>query len=645
MLGVSFGLNNMQIALLSVYLIVAIDMFGLTLVIPVSVTYSEYLGADKSKIGLLFTAFSVGAFLSSLVIGKISDRFGRRSLFLWTLSGALIGMTFIFNFPRFRMLLIFPFLQTAFIGSAFARSFLEFILWRGLAGIFTGTISNAMAYITDVVPHNLAPIYISYVTAVISSCFVIGPIIGGGLASFGIRVPFFAASFIAAWGLLMCFFYVKDVHTGKETTESTKKNDDNVLASAKYYQGNGKEEENGLPEEKLPILLKTTSSESSSVPPMLAATIKSNSTGSNNSTMSSTSLTSSKSTRNQKYIFPEPKDVSPFFNPWALLIGGVGTFLNTLTYTATAVLVPLFLMEPSYGIVTDGELKLSSAATMTPAESEKISLYVGYNLGAFGLIQALVMIYLFPLLNTKIGLLNTGAIGAIMNGMSFLFLEFSAREAHLLFIYMGMAIGNGLVRPSLPAFLGLIAPRSRHGEYIAVGQTFSNLSMIFAGSLTEIYIHHSKWEVILLAGGASLLNGLLMVSYELWMTYYYSALNEQKRKTKQEEMLAHRSNLEKFFGFGEQLKEDEFFETLVVALKQVIHLRGYDKAIQTRKGQQVMKELLLQSLPSLPDTFDDRMEAIYQLYQNLGHDEWAHDLAGKNENFLGHFISSLTFFF
>jgi MFS family permease len=102
MLGVSFGLNKMQLALLSVYLIVAIDMFGLTLVIPVSVTYSEYLGADKSKIGLLYTAFSVGAFLSSLVIGKISDRFGRRSLFLWTLSGALIGTNVYFQlFFRF----------------------------------------------------------------------------------------------------------------------------------------------------------------------------------------------------------------------------------------------------------------------------------------------------------------------------------------------------------------------------------------------------------------------------------------------------------------------------------------------------------------------------------------------------------------
>jgi MFS family permease len=99
MVGVAFGLNKTQLALLSVYLIVAIDMFGLTLVVPVAVTYSEYLGADKSMIGFLYSAFSIGAFLSSLFIGKISDRFGRRNLFLWTLSGAFIC--------RFYILLLF----------------------------------------------------------------------------------------------------------------------------------------------------------------------------------------------------------------------------------------------------------------------------------------------------------------------------------------------------------------------------------------------------------------------------------------------------------------------------------------------------------------------------------------------------------
>lgn len=94
MVTVSLGLNKTQLALLSVYLVVAVDMFGLTLVIPVSITYSEYLGADKSMIGFLYTAYSIGALLSSLVIGRLSDIFGRRKIFLYTLSGAMIGKYF-----------------------------------------------------------------------------------------------------------------------------------------------------------------------------------------------------------------------------------------------------------------------------------------------------------------------------------------------------------------------------------------------------------------------------------------------------------------------------------------------------------------------------------------------------------------------
>ncbi len=98
MVTVTLGLNKTQLALLSIYLVVAVDMFGLTLVIPVSITYSEYLGADKSMIGFLYTAYSVGALLSSLVIGRISDIFGRRKVFLYTLSGAMICKCFSLKF-------------------------------------------------------------------------------------------------------------------------------------------------------------------------------------------------------------------------------------------------------------------------------------------------------------------------------------------------------------------------------------------------------------------------------------------------------------------------------------------------------------------------------------------------------------------
>lgn len=49
-------------------------------------------------------------------------------------------------------------------------------------------------------PDTTKPVYMSYVSAVMSTCFVVGPLIGGGLAAFNIRVPFYAATVIAALG-------------------------------------------------------------------------------------------------------------------------------------------------------------------------------------------------------------------------------------------------------------------------------------------------------------------------------------------------------------------------------------------------------------------------------------------------------------
>jgi hypothetical protein len=50
-------------------------------------------------------------------------------------------------------------------------------------------------------------------------------------------------------------------------------------------------------------------------------------------------------------MLPKPKYSSPYFHPLAMLVGGIGSFLNTCTFTAFAVLHPLLLLEPSWGIV------------------------------------------------------------------------------------------------------------------------------------------------------------------------------------------------------------------------------------------------------------------------------------------------------
>lgn len=76
-------------------------------------------------------------------------------------------------------------------------------------------------------------------------------------------------------------------------------------------------------------------------------------------------------------------------------------------------------------------------AVITPEESQRISLFLGYILGMFGLIQAVCMIYLFPSISHTMGLLPTGVIGAFIIGLTFWCISFAQHEAHIVYIYIG----------------------------------------------------------------------------------------------------------------------------------------------------------------------------------------------------------------
>lgn len=181
-------------------------------------------------------------------------------------------------------------------------------------------------------------------------------------------------------------------------------------------------------------------------------------------------------------------------------------------------------------------------------------------------------------------------------------------------------IGNCLIRPVIPAYLGSIAPKGRSAEYIAINATFSNLGMMSAANLTQLF-SVSPTFAILSTGGIGVLNGLIMFA----MVVYTSAI---RGSSAVEVATKPRTPLEEFFGFGDQLSEKEFWEDVVETLKTTVVQRNYSRAVRCVKGQALVKELLLNSLPELPDQFEPKMEALYNLYLDLGHDDWAADMTG-----------------
>jgi MFS family permease len=74
------------------------------------------------------------------------------------------------------------------------------------------SIGNAYAYITDVAPPTERPTYIGYITAVTSLCLIVGPMIGGGMAVFGVRLPFYGATLFALISACLTFAFIVEVN-------------------------------------------------------------------------------------------------------------------------------------------------------------------------------------------------------------------------------------------------------------------------------------------------------------------------------------------------------------------------------------------------------------------------------------------------
>ncbi|GAK42992.1 major facilitator superfamily protein [Paenibacillus sp. TCA20] len=149
-----------------------------------------------SIVGLLVAAFSMTQFLFSPLAGRMSDALGRKKIII-------IGMV-IFAISE----LMFGMSNTALL----------LFLARFLGGIGAALIMPAvMAYTADVTSGEERAKGMGYINAAITTGFIIGPGIGGFLAEYGVRVPFYAA---AAAGVVAAVITLLVLPESKRSTES-----------------------------------------------------------------------------------------------------------------------------------------------------------------------------------------------------------------------------------------------------------------------------------------------------------------------------------------------------------------------------------------------------------------------------------------
>lgn len=163
-----------------VYLTVFIDLLGFGIILPSLPYYARSFGASGVGVGVLMMAYSVAQFIGAPILGRLSDRYGRRPVLLGALLGSSISLAM----------------------QGFAGSLSVMILARAVAGLFGGSISAAQAYVADVTSPDERAKYMGLLGASIGMGFVFGPAIGAGMAPYG----FGASAFLASGLALLNFF-------------------------------------------------------------------------------------------------------------------------------------------------------------------------------------------------------------------------------------------------------------------------------------------------------------------------------------------------------------------------------------------------------------------------------------------------------
>jgi MFS family permease len=166
--------------LLAIFLIVAVDVLGLTIMIPLLPFYAEKLGATPFQVGWLIGAYAACQLVSGPLLGRLSDSMGRKPLLLVSQAGTFIG----------------------FIITAFAPSLLVLFLARMIDGATAGNLSLAQAYISDITkPEDRAKSF-GVIGIAFGIGFLIGPAVSGILAKSSYQYPVFAAAGLSALSII-----------------------------------------------------------------------------------------------------------------------------------------------------------------------------------------------------------------------------------------------------------------------------------------------------------------------------------------------------------------------------------------------------------------------------------------------------------
>ena len=183
----------MNKSLIADFATVFLDAVGLGIVFPVLHTLlKDVMHIDNIAVyvGIVTAVYALMQFIFSPLLGALSDRIGRRTVLLLALGGAAASYLFM----------------------TVAATLPLLIAGRAIAGITGASMPVAMACLTDISPQEKRTRYFGLFNAMFGMGFIFGPVLGGLLGEFHIRLPFLVTALLNACNFIMVLLFLPETH-------------------------------------------------------------------------------------------------------------------------------------------------------------------------------------------------------------------------------------------------------------------------------------------------------------------------------------------------------------------------------------------------------------------------------------------------